>query len=109
MARTVCSELREDYKLAQITSFFAVPMAKLRERMSGMLPMHMMTRDLVYTSSFLAEGFIDKIVSPGAKTFEDLDLKPHSTMSGVAIDHIRHWRKGGYNAGTNEPLQAAAP
>jgi hypothetical protein len=103
LGRAICDELREDHKLAQIPSFFAVPAAALRERVSKSLPMHMMTRDLVFTTSYLQEAEVDKVVGRYAKTFSDLAIKPHKTTSGIAIDHVRHWRKGGYNAGTNEP------
>jgi hypothetical protein len=65
--------------------------------------MHMMTRDLVLTTSNLAEGSIDKVESGNEKGFEALHMIPRTVVEGVAIDHIRHWRKGGYDAGTNEP------
>jgi hypothetical protein len=103
LGEIVCDELREDRKLAQLPSFFAIPIANVREWMGRRLPVHMMTRDLVFTKSSIAEARIDRMVSPGAKTFEDLHHAPHQTLSGIAIDHIRYWRKGGYVEGTNEP------
>jgi hypothetical protein len=106
LGRIICEEMREDFKLAQIPSFFAIPAAAVRERLARSLPVHMMTRDLIFTSSAIAEATVDKVVRPGAKTFADLRILPHRTTSGIAIDHIRHWRKGGYNMGTNEPEKA---
>ena len=106
LGRIVCDEMREDLKYAQIPSFFAIPFASLRDWAGTFLPMHMMTRDVVLTSSAIAEGGVDRIVTPGAKTFADLHVVPHKTTSGIAIDHVRHWRKGGYNMGTNEPQAA---
>jgi hypothetical protein len=106
VAYKVCDELREDRKLFHVSTFFASPLARIREYLSMRLPMHMMTRDLVFTTSAIAEGSIDKVVSGTAKGFEDLQLKPRTCLDGVAIDHIRHWRKGGYDAGTNEPERA---
>ena len=103
LALTICDELREDHKLAHVPTFFAAPAAALRARLAKMLPMHMMTRDLVFTPSGVAEGGVDRVVAPGAKTFADLHTQPHKTTSGIAIDHVRHWRKGGYAGGTNEP------
>lgn len=103
VAYKVCDELREDRKLFHVPTFVAGPLAGIRESLATRLPMHMMTRDLVFTKSALAEGSIDKIESGTAKGFTDLHLKPRTCLDGVAIDHIRHWRKGGYDSGTNEP------
>lgn len=103
MGEIVCNEMREDVRYTQIPSFFGIPLASLRDRLATVMPMHMMTRDVVLTSSAVAEGGVDRIVRPGAKTFADLHVVPHKTTSGIAIDHVRHWRKGGYNMGTNEP------
>ena len=97
--------MREDHKLAQVPSFFAIPAAAVRDYLTRRLPMHMMTRDLIFTTSTVTEATVDKVVAPGAKSFPELQLQPHKTLSGVAIDHVRHWRKGGYNQGTNEPHQ----
>ena len=106
VAYRVCDELREDRKLFHVPTFLAGPAAGMREWLSMRLPMHMMTRDLVFTKSSLAEGTIDKVESGNAKGFKDLHLKPRTCLDGVAIDHIRHWRKGGYDLGTNEPDRA---
>ena len=106
VGKVICDEMREDVTFTQIPSFFGIPLAALRDRLGTMLPMHMMTRDVVLTSSAVAEGGVDRIVSPGAKTFADLHIVPHKAMSGIAIDHVRHWRKGGYNMGTNEGQKA---
>jgi NADH dehydrogenase (ubiquinone) 1 alpha subcomplex subunit 9 len=103
VAYAICDEMREDRKLAHIPAFFASPFAALRERLAKSLPMHMMTRDLVFTTSAIAEGSIDKVVSGSALGLKDLHVIPRKVTEGVAIDHIRHWRKGGYNVGTNEP------
>jgi hypothetical protein len=103
LGELICDELRENHKLADMPSSLAIPIAYLRDWMSRWLPMHMMTRDLIFTTSSIAEAEIDRVVSPGAKTFKDLHHEPIPTLSGVAIDHVRYWRKGGYRAGTNEP------
>lgn len=34
------------------------------------------------------------------KVFEDLDIKPRSILTGEPIEHIRHFRVGGYELGT---------
>jgi hypothetical protein len=106
VAYMVCDELREDRKLFHVPTFLAGPAASIREYLSMRLPMHMMTRDLVFTKSALAEGSIDKVESGNAKGFKDLHLNARPCRTGVAIDHIRHWRKGGYDRGTNEPESA---
>lgn len=103
LAYKLCDEMRENRKLHHVQSFVASPVASIREWLSKSLPMHMMTRDLIYTTPFIAEGSVDKVVSSDAKGFADLNLIPRKTTTGVAIDHVRHWRKGGYNVGTNEP------
>lgn len=103
LAYKLCDEMRENRKLHHVQSFVALPLARIRERISKSLPMHMMTRDLIYTTSNIAEGSVDKIASDAAKGFADLNVIPRKTTTGVAVDHVRHWRKGGYNMGTNEP------
>eukprot|EP00892_Ulva_mutabilis_P007121 jgi/Ulvmu1/4781/UM020_0066.1 len=103
LAYKLCDEMRENRKLHHVQSFVAAPIASFREWLSKSLPMHMMTRDLIYTRSNILEGSVDKVVSSTAKGFADLHVIPRKTTTGVAIDHVRHWRKGGYNVGTNEP------
>ena len=105
LAQLICDEQREDLKLRQIPSFLAKPAANVRTWLTRRIPMHMLTRDVIVTQSSIAEGGIDKVAQPGSKGFTELGIVPHKTTSGVAIDHVRHWRKGGYNQGTNVPEQ----
>eukprot|EP01025_Chloroclados_australasicus_P010682 TRINITY_DN14429_c0_g1_i3.p1 TRINITY_DN14429_c0_g1~~TRINITY_DN14429_c0_g1_i3.p1 ORF type:complete len:354 (+),score=39.03 TRINITY_DN14429_c0_g1_i3:50-1063(+) len=92
----VCKEMQEEPKLMHIPSFTAYPMAAVRDYIARSLPVHMMTRDLIMTSANIAEADLDKVARKGRKTFADLQLEPASCLAGNAIDHVRHWRKGGY-------------
>lgn len=102
LADVLNDEMREDRKVAHIPSFLAGPLAALRDRAARVLPMHMMTRDVMLTSSAIAEGAVDKVAAPGAPGFADLAIAPRKVSQGIAMEHVRHWRKGGYDAGTNE-------
>ena len=45
---------------------------------------------------------------PGVKSFAELDVAPKSVLFGEPIDHIRHFRVGGYELGTTSGGASAA-
>lgn len=103
VAKMICDEMREDVKTMMVPSVLAAPLASVRDWLAKRIPMHMLTRDVLFTSAAVAEGEIDKVVSPGAKGYADLHVMPRKVSTGIAIDHVRYWRKGGYMHGTNPP------
>lgn len=43
---------------------------------------------------------MDHVVPEGVLTLDNLNIIPMSCISGMAIEHIRHLRAGGYDMGT---------
>lgn len=103
MAAIVCEEVREDHKTMIMPSFIAGAIAGARAYVAKFMPMHMLTRDIMFTPSYIAEADTDMVVSPGALQFKDLHVIPRKMTDSVAIDHVRYWRKGGYDYGTTNP------
>ena len=56
----------------------------------------------LFTQDYVAECLQDQILPTGSdvKVFQDLDIQPRSILSGEPIDHIRHFRVGGYELGS---------
>lgn len=56
----------------------------------------------MFTQDFVAESLQDQVIPTGGnvKTAEDLDVQPRSILFGEPIEHIRHFRVGGYELGT---------
>lgn len=38
--------------------------------------------------------------SSGVLTFKELNIDPHKVTEGVAVEHVRFYRVGGYDFGT---------
>lgn len=56
----------------------------------------------LFTQDYVAECLQDQILPTGSnvKVFQDLEIQPRSILSGEPIEHIRHFRVGGYELGT---------
>ena len=56
----------------------------------------------LFTQDYVAECQQNQILPIGSnvKVFQDLDIQPRSILSGEPIEHIRHFRVGGYELGT---------
>lgn len=109
LADLVCDEMREDRKHHVMPSAIASVIGRARDAVTKLVPLHMLTRDIVYTSHNVAESETEKVVAPGAKGFADLNIEPLPVTSGVVMDPVRFWRKGGYVLGTNEPIKQSDP
>ena len=56
----------------------------------------------MYTEDYIEEALHDVVLAPapGVLTFSDLGLVPQRIDYGVPIEHVRHFRVGGYEFGT---------
>ena len=72
------------------------PREFLQERIPFPIPIHPM-----FTADYIDELQTDVIrKDPTALGFEDLGIAPKPINQGVPIDHVRYWRSGGYDFGT---------
>ena len=64
----------------------------------------------LFTQDYVAECTQDQVIptNSNVKGFKELDVKPKSILSGEPIEHIRHFRVGGYELGTTGGGAAAA-
>lgn len=56
----------------------------------------------MFTQDYVMESLQDQVVPSGSNvlTAQDLDVQPRSILLGEPIEHIRHFRVGGYELGT---------
>lgn len=56
----------------------------------------------MYTEDYIDESAADVVLQPqpGVLTFADLGIEPQQVNHGVPIEHVRHYRVGGYEFGT---------
>lgn len=54
----------------------------------------------MFTQDYVMESLQDQVIPDGVLTAQDLDVKPRSILLGEPIEHIRHFRVGGYELGT---------
>ncbi len=59
----------------------------------------------MFMEDYLEESTHDLVLepTPGVLTFADLGIQPKSIDSGLPIEHVRHYRAGGYELGTDNP------
>ena len=64
----------------------------------------------LFTQDYVEECLQNQVVPSGSdvKGFKELDVQPKSILSGEPIEHIRHFRVGGYELGTTSGGAAAA-
>jgi len=62
------------------------------------LPLHYINHML--TADFIDEITSDNLLPKDVLTFKDLNMKPRDTTRGVAVDHVRYMRAGGYDHGS---------
>lgn len=58
------------------------------------------------TAATTSQGDI-VVPSSGVRTFQELNLEPHSVTQGHPVDYLRHYRVGGYDFGTTAGGQPA--
>ena len=56
----------------------------------------------MFTEDYIDEAVHDLVLKPepGVLTFSDLGMEPQRIDVGVPIEHVRHYRAGGYELGT---------
>ncbi|CAG9461033.1 unnamed protein product [Pedinophyceae sp. YPF-701] len=52
-----------------------------------------------FAADMLAENDTDLVADPAHGTYEDLKHTPRSATSGLPLDHVKHYRLGGYAKG----------
>lgn len=58
----------------------------------------------MFTEDYIDESVHDVVLrpQPGVLTFSDLGIAPVRIDYGVPIEHVRHYRVGGYEFGTED-------
>ena len=60
----------------------------------------------LFTADNIIENTQDHILPPNVLTFKDLGIEPSKVTEGFPIEHLRHYRVGGYDFGASFPLSA---
>jgi NADH dehydrogenase (ubiquinone) 1 alpha subcomplex subunit 9 len=54
----------------------------------------------IFTADYIEEMTQDHVLPENVLTYADLGLTPKKVTEGFPIEHIRHYRTGGYDFGT---------
>lgn len=54
----------------------------------------------LFTADYLDEMQEDAVLPSGVLGYADLGITPRKISIGIPIEHIRHYRAGGYDLGT---------
>lgn len=92
MAALVCTADSQSTAICTLNALFVLVM-----QLPVPLPVPTM-----FTEDYIAEQAQDAVLpESGALTFADLDVQPPKKVTlGVPIEHVRHFRVGGYDLGT---------
>ncbi len=60
----------------------------------------------LFTADNIIENTQDHILPPNVLTFKDLGIEPSKVTEGFPIEHLRHYRVGGYDFGRLFSLSA---
>ena len=63
----------------------------------------------LFTTDNIIENSQDHVVPPDMLTFKDLGVEPKKVTEGFPIEHLRHYRVGGYDFGRRFQLAAVSP
>ncbi|EIE26745.1 NAD(P)-binding protein [Coccomyxa subellipsoidea C-169] len=78
-----------------------LPVARLlavpREKLFKMFPIPVNT---MFTADYIEEMTQDHVLPPNVLTYADLEVVPKKVTEGFPIEHLRHYRVGGYDVGT---------
>lgn len=101
VVRLVYDVIRETYRVIHVPSSLAKVVAGPREWLLKRLPVPLPVPTM-FTEDYIAEQAQDAVLpESGALTFADLDVQPPKKVTlGVPIEHVRHFRVGGYDLGT---------
>lgn len=99
--------IRERYHGLPLPAQIAKVITAPREALLNRVPIPI---NYLFTQDYVAECLQDQIIPSGAdvKGFSELEIEPKSILFGEPIDHIRHFRVGGYELGTTGGGGAAA-
>ncbi len=63
----------------------------------------------MFTEDYIKESTHDLVLQPGpgVLTFSDLGITPQRVDKGLPIEHVRHFRVGGYEFGTENTESAS--
>ena len=53
----------------------------------------------IFTSDNIVENTQDHVLPPNVLSFKDLGVEPKKVTEGFPIEHLRHYRVGGYDVG----------
>ena len=96
--------IREPSNSLPVPGALAKLFGRPREAVVGAIPFHIPTGQLFtsdYVEALLQEGARPFTVSEGALGFADLGMAPRPIDEGVPIEHVRFWRTGGYDFGSD--------
>ncbi|KAL3154426.1 hypothetical protein ABBQ32_013898 [Trebouxia sp. C0010 RCD-2024] len=99
LVRLTFDTIRERYHAMPLPSQIAKILTAPREAILNKVPLPI---NYLFTQDYVAECMQDQILPTGSdvKVFQDLEIQPRSILSGEPIEHIRHFRVGGYELGT---------
>ena len=61
----------------------------------------------LFTADNIVENTQDHVLPPGVLTFQDLGVEPKKVTEGFPIEHLRHYRVGGYDFGEQHSSTSA--
>jgi NADH dehydrogenase (ubiquinone) 1 alpha subcomplex subunit 9 len=107
LVELIFATIREKQTYFHLPEAIAQLAAKPREfllRRGIAIPSHTM-----FTEDYLKEAMVDNILSEAGDdlTFADLGISPQRIDIGLPIEHVRHFRVGGYDVGTTSGTEAS--
>lgn len=107
LVRLTFDTIRERYHSLPLPAPIARVLTAPREAILNRVPLPI---NYLFTQDYVEECLQNQVVPSGSdvKGFKELDVEPKSILSGEPIEHIRHFRVGGYELGTTSGGAAAA-
>jgi NADH dehydrogenase (ubiquinone) 1 alpha subcomplex subunit 9 len=85
---------------SELGKLLDAPRSFLQSQIPFPIPTHTM-----FTSDYIDELKSDLVVDDSALGFKDLGIEPSRIDQGVPIEHVRFWRSGGYDFGSEHQLE----
>ncbi|KAK9916799.1 hypothetical protein WJX75_007161 [Coccomyxa subellipsoidea] len=93
----VYATIREPLSTVNLPLAVARLLAVPREKLFKMFPIPVNT---MFTADYIEEMTQDHVLPPNVLTYADLEVVPKMVSEGFPIEHLRHYRVGGYDVGT---------
>ncbi|BDA40605.1 NADH dehydrogenase [ubiquinone] 1 alpha subcomplex subunit [Coccomyxa sp. Obi] len=93
----VFNTIREPISIVPIPLALARLLAIPREKLFKSIPIPVNT---LFTADYIEEMTQDHVLPPNVLTYADLEVVPKKVTEGFPIEHLRHYRVGGYDVGT---------